>query len=188
MTGTNSSTQGRRGSCLLVNLRLHSGLQGPTDPRDPLPALARMGCETGSLMSAPTSMSQLRGVILLFRHFPISSMNIHTVIHSLVLAFARYCRMVRLRCTTSGRRRMPIHHRSSSTPNGTHLPRIVYSRAEMAPISTVMADQQAAAEPESVLHESSSRGRNGDTKTLLSKGNRESSVPEPMLTGSTSWT
>ena len=76
---------------------------------------------------------------------------------------------------------------SSSTPNGTHLPRIVLSRAERAPISTVTADQQAAAEPESVVHAGSSRGQNGDTKTLPSKGNR-SSLPEPMHTGSNSWT
>ena len=81
-----------------------------------------------------------------------------------------------------------IINSSSTQLHRARLPPIVLSRAERAPISTVTADQQAAAEPESVLHEGSSRGRNGDTKTLLSKGNRESSVPEPMLTGSTSWT
>ena len=76
---------------------------------------------------------------------------------------------------------------SSSTLDGMCLPPIVLCRAERASISTVTADQQVAAGPESVLHEGSSRGPKGDTKTLLSKGNR-SSVPEPMHTGSNSWT
>ena len=165
-----------------MNLRLHSGPRDPADPRGCLPARARMGYETNSPMSAPDSSAVTHLTNQPNQHACRYSPDPHwPSLSPDVVKWFNYDVLLPagVEC--------PYIIDSSSTLNGTHLPRIVLSRAERAPISTVTADQQAAAEPESVLHEDSSRGPKGDTKTLPSKGNR-SSLPEPMHTGSNSWT
>ena len=65
---------------------------------------------------------------------------------------------------------MPVHHRFIiHTRRNVLSPRIVLSRAERAPIPIMTANQQAAAEPESVLHDGSNRGPKGDTWQIAEK-------------------
>ena len=78
--------------------------------------------------------------------------------------------MVQLRCASSGRRRMPVHHRFIiHTRRNVLLPRIVLSRAERAQIPIMTANQQAAAEPESAPHDGSNRGPKGYTWQIAEK-------------------